>query len=170
MKLITFKLKYIPDIISWVKSEKDMVQWAGSAFTWPVSQRQFRNHLQMTKQEPPSLYPFALVKDDKLMGYCEISDYRRQFRSAMLSRVIIAPRYRRKGHGRFLVSKVTEYAFSTLELNRLALGVFDFNKAAISCYINSGFVHEGTLRQSAKVGRSYWNCNIMSILIEDWKC
>ena len=88
----------------------------------------------------------------------------------MLSRVIIAPRYRRKGYGKELVKKAVEYAFTTLELNRLALGVFDFNSAAISCYANSGFVYEGTLRQSARVGESYWNCKIMSVLIEDYKC
>jgi RimJ/RimL family protein N-acetyltransferase len=170
MELIPLKLKHIPMIISWVKTEADMVQWAGPAFTWPLSQRQFRKHLEAAKQEMPSLYPFTLDNAGKVIGYCEISDYRRQANSAMLSRVIIAPRYRGKGYGKELVKKAVEYAFRTFKLNRLALGVFDFNNAAISCYANSGFVYEGTLRQSARVGDSYWNCNIMSILTEDYKC
>lgn len=155
MELIPLKLKHIPKIISWVKTEADMVQWAGLAFTWPVSQRQFRQHLQAAKQEMPSLYPFTLDKTSNVIGYCEISDYRRQSNSAMLSRVIIEPRYRRKGYGKGLVKRAVEYAFRTLELNRLALGVFDFNNAAINCYNNSGFVYEVTLRQSARVGQSY---------------
>jgi len=170
MELIPFKLKYISDVISWVKSEEEMVQWAGSAFIWPLSQRQFRNHQKKAKEECPSLYPFALVKNDKIIGYCEISDYRQQFNSAMLSRVIIAPRYRGKGYGGLLVKKAVKQAFSTLNLNRIALGVFDFNKSAMNCYKKAGFEHEGTLRESAKAGKSYWNCHLMSILRKEWKC
>ena len=52
-----------------------------------------------------------------------------------------------------MISPVLKFGFEELGLNRIALGVFDFNKSAIKCYKNMGFKLEGTLRQSAKVRR-----------------
>ncbi len=168
MEVVAFKLKYVPEVLSWVKTEADMVQWAGHSFVWPLTQRQFREHLKGRGMPLSSLYPFALLLRGRLVGYCELSNHRRSAKSAMLSRVIIAPRRRGRGLGAFMVRDVLRFGFSDLELNRIDLGVFDFNEAAIRCYKRIGFVHEGTLRQSAKVGDSYWNCHLMSILREEW--
>lgn len=160
---------YIPEILSWIKTEADMVQWAGSAFSWPLTQKQFSEHLKAAKTQPPTLYPFTLCKKDELLGYCEISDYIRKYDSAMLSRVIIAPGKHGKGLGEFMIKEVLQFGFGELGLNRIGLGVFDFNHAAIKCYSKVGFVHEGIKRESAKVGDSSWNCHLMSILKREWK-
>ena len=61
------------------------------------------------------------------------------------------------------------YGFQKLQLNRIGLTVFDFNAPAINCYKKLGFVLEGTLRQPVKVGSSYWNCHLMSILQKEWQ-
>ncbi len=168
MEVVPFKLKYTPDVLSWVKTEADMVQWAGHTFVWPLTQRQFREHLKGRRTPLPSLYPFALLHRGRVAGYCELSNHRRSANSAMLSRVIIAPRRRARGCAAFMVREVLRFGFANLELNRIDLGVFDFNEAAIQCYKRIGFVHEGTLRQSARVGSSYWNCHLMSVLRGEW--
>jgi RimJ/RimL family protein N-acetyltransferase len=69
-----------------------------------------------------------------------------------------------------MVKQALQYAFSDLGLNRLGLGVFDSNETAIRCYTKAGFVLEGTLRQVVKVGNSYWNYYLMSVLRKEWKC
>ncbi len=168
MEILRFKMKYAPVILSWVKTEADTVQWAGHALVWPITQKQFRAHLRESQGQPPSLYPFALLNRGRVAGYCELSNHQRHSGSAMLSRVIVAPRRRGKGYATFMVREVLRIGFADLELNRVWLGVFDFNEAAIECYRRAGFVHEGTLRQSAKVGESYWNCHLMSILRKEW--
>ncbi len=170
MELVPFKQKHIRVIRSWIKTEADMIQWAGSTFVWPLTQNQFREHLKAARIEHPSLYPFSLEKRGKVVGYCEISDHRRRYNSAMLSRVIISARYRQKDLGKFMVKQALQYAFSDLGLNRLGLGVFDSNETAIRCYTRAGFVLEGTLRQVVKVGNSYWNYHLMSVLRKEWKC
>jgi RimJ/RimL family protein N-acetyltransferase len=170
MELVPFKQKHIREIHSWIKTEADMIQWAGSTFVWPLTQKQFREHLKAARIEHPSLYPFSLEKRGKVVGYCEISDHRRRYNSAMLSRVIISARYRQKDLGKFMVKQALQYAFSDLGLNRLGLGVFDSNETAIRCYTKAGFVLEGTLRQVVKVGNSYWNYHLMSVLRKEWKC
>jgi RimJ/RimL family protein N-acetyltransferase len=168
MEVLPFKLKYVPDILSWVKTEAEMVQWAGHAFVWPMTDRQFRAHLKQARAPLPTLYPFALVDRRRLVGYCELSDHRRASNSAMLSRVIVAPRRRGNGYGTLMIQEALRLGFVEFGVNRIGLGVFDFNEAAIKCYERAGFIREGTLRESAKVGDSYWNCHLMSILQKEW--
>jgi RimJ/RimL family protein N-acetyltransferase len=169
MKLEPFRQKYIREIISWIKTEQDMIQWAGSVFSWPLAQRQIREHLKAAGQELPTLYPFALHNRGKIVGYCEISDLKRRYNSAMLSRVLISPRRRGRGLGEFMINEALRIGFNQLGLNRIGLGVFDFNVPAIRCYVKAGFIYEGTMRQSAKAGDEYWNCHIMSVLQTEWK-
>jgi RimJ/RimL family protein N-acetyltransferase len=133
-----------------------------------MTERQFRAHLKESKTPLPILYPFALVDRGRIVGYCELSHHRRDSSSAMLSRVIVAPRRRGKGYGTLLIRETFRFGFVELGLNRIGLGVFDFNEAAIKCYERAGFVCEGTLRQTARVGDTYWSCRMMSILREEW--
>ncbi|MCX7795915.1 MAG: GNAT family N-acetyltransferase [bacterium] len=61
------------------------------------------------------------------------------------------------------------YAFEVLNLNRVELTVYDFNKRAIRCYEKTGFTLEGRLRQKIFKNGNYQDVLIMSILKEEWK-
>jgi len=163
-----FREKDIRRVYSWIKSERVLVQWAGPIFSWPFTQKQFRDHLRASRAKQPTFYPFGLYKGDLLVGYCELSDVHRKAQAARLSRVIISPGYRNKGLAQIMIENVLGFGFQEFGLNRIGLGVFDFNKPAIKCYKKLGFVLEGTLRESAKVGNSFWNCHMMSILRKEW--
>ena len=169
MKLERFRLKYLPKMLSWIGSEAQMVQWAGPAFTWPLTQKQFREHLQAARTKPASLYPFAWIHHGTILGYCELAQHNPRWGLAILSRVLISPGRRHEGLGRLMVSQAVQFGFEELGLHRIGLSVFDFNRAAIRCYSSVGFTLEGTLRQSARVGNSYWNCHVMSLLRTEWK-
>jgi len=140
MKVARFKLKNINDILQWIRTEAQMVQWAGSVFTWPITHKQFRTHLSAASSEPPTLYPFGLYDRTKIIGYAELSNHLCNSNSAMLSRVLISPRRRKIGLGQFMVKQLVDFGFTELGLNRIGLGVFDFNKAAMKCYTQAGFV------------------------------
>ncbi|MFC1495272.1 GNAT family N-acetyltransferase [Thermodesulfobacteriota bacterium] len=170
MEIIPLKSKYIREIVSWIKSESDMVQWAGLVFTWPMTQKQFKEHIKKGKKETQTLFPFVMVNDNRLIGYCELSAFHRHTNQARLTRVIISPWHRNKGMAAVMLKEVLNFGFETLDLNRIALGVFDFNEAAIKCYKKLGFSLEGTMRESAKTGNTYWNCYLMSILRKEWNC
>ena len=169
MKLERFKLKYVPQVVSWVDDEVQMVQWAGGAFRWPITQKQFREHLRVSRAKPPALYPFALIDRGAILGYCELAQYNPRWGLAILSRVLISPRRRHAGLGRLMVSRAVRFGFEELGLHRIGLSVFDFNRAAIRCYSSLDFVLEGTQRHCAKVDDSYWNCHLMSLLRTEWK-
>jgi RimJ/RimL family protein N-acetyltransferase len=168
LQIKRFREKDISRVCSWIKSEKVLVQWAGPIFSWPLTQKQFREHLRAVRTGTPTLYPLGLYLGSTLIGYCELSAYNRKSNSAQLSRVIVSPKYRHKGLALMMIKHVLAFGFQELELNRIGLGVFDFNKPAIKCYKKVGFTLEGTLRESAKVGNSFWDCHIMSILRKEW--
>jgi RimJ/RimL family protein N-acetyltransferase len=164
-----FKVRDISRICSWIKSEAAMVQWAGPAFSWPMTQKQLLGQLRTAKGKAATLFPFGLYRGSVLIGYCELARYDRKSQSAHLSRVIISPKHRNKGLAQIMIASVLRFGFGELGLNRIALGVFDFNKLAIKCYKKMGFKLEGTLRESSKVGDSFWNCHMMSILRKEWQ-
>lgn len=169
MKLMSFEREDVHQLLSWVEDEAGLMQWAGPSFTWPLTAEQFREHLRAAETTPPVLYPLGLYKTRAFLGYCELSDHRRRVDSAMLSRVVISPDHRGRGLGQLMVRQALAFGFERLKLHRIGLGVFDFNKSALRCYARAGFTHEGTLRDSARVGDERWNCHIMSILRPEWQ-
>jgi len=169
MELARFRVKDVVELLSWVGTEADMVQWAGPAFGWPLTAKQFRQHLLAAAVGPATLFAFGLYEGRQLHGYCELFDYRRAAQSAVLARVIVRPEDRGQGWGRFMVRRVVAFGFERLDLHRIGLGVFDFNEAALRCYARVGFRQEGTLRDSARVAGAYWNCHMMSMLRHEWQ-
>ena len=169
MNVGRFKRNHIPEVVSWSKDEADLIQWAGTVFSWPLTQTQFRRHLEAAQGEHPTLYPFGLYQGARILGYCELSDYQKRFQAARITRVIIHPKKRRQGLGQRMLRAVMEHGFCKMGMNRIALGVFDFNQTAIRCYETMGFIREGTLREPVKVGQEFWNCHLMSILRKEWE-
>lgn len=73
-----------------------------------------------------------------------------------------------KGFGKEAVRLMVDYAFETLNLNRVQLHVSVENKRAINVYKHVGFSIEGTLRQAMYFKNSYHDFYLMAILKEDW--
>ena len=168
MELTSFRRANVRELLSWFANEAELIQWAGPSFAWPLTAEQFTQRLQAAESDPPTLYPLGLYGGDALVGYCELSDPCWTAGSAKLSRVAIHPDRRGQGLGLFMVRRALAFGFEQLRLHRVGLGVFDFNTAAVRCYERAGFTHEGTLRDSARVGNERWNCHIMSILRPEW--
>ena len=54
-----------------------------------------------------------------------------------------------------MVRALLHIGFEDLKLHRISLGVYDFNHAAVSCYLKCGFRQEGLLRCVVKHGDEY---------------
>ncbi len=74
-----------------------------------------------------------------------------------------------KGYGTEATALLVEYAFATLNLHRVWLHVFDYNKAGRRTYEKAGFRQEGVLRQSHFAEGRYWDCVAMAILRDEWQ-
>lgn len=74
----------------------------------------------------------------------------------------------KKGYGSEVVGLMLNYAFNTLNLNRVQLHVAIKNKAAIKVYERNGFVIEGKLREAMYYDGQYWDFLLMAILKKDF--
>jgi RimJ/RimL family protein N-acetyltransferase len=73
-----------------------------------------------------------------------------------------------KGYGKEVTQLMVDYAFTTLNLNRVQLHVSSENKRAIQTYEACGFQKEGTLRQAMYHMGHYVDFYLMSILRNDY--
>ena len=73
-----------------------------------------------------------------------------------------------KGYGSEVTRLMIEYAFNTLNLNRIQLYVFKDNGAAVKVYKNAGFVIEGTLREAMYHKGGFCDFYVMGLLRKDF--
>lgn len=82
---------------------------------------------------------------------------------------MLAPEARGHGYTPVLLKKVLSYAFNTLQLHKVSLGVFDTNLRAKYIYEKFGFIQEGYFRDHVNVDNAYWGMYEMSILEHEWR-
>lgn len=89
-------------------------------------------------------------------------------RSAELGIMIGEKTYWDKGYGSEALGVLLGHAFDTLNLNRVYLRVFEYNKRAVRAYEKMGFVLEGRMRQAEYHAGKYVDVLFMSILQSEW--
>jgi RimJ/RimL family protein N-acetyltransferase len=73
------------------------------------------------------------------------------------------------GHGTEATRLMVDHAFSTMNLNRVWLHVYEDNERGIRAYTCVGFKKEGVLRQENFRDGRYWDTWVMGILRDEWK-
>jgi len=74
-----------------------------------------------------------------------------------------------KGYGTEAMNLILGFAFRDLNLNRVQLEAFDFNKRAQKCYLKVGFKEVGRRRKTRFIDGKYRDCIVMDILREEWQ-
>lgn len=77
-------------------------------------------------------------------------------------------KYWGKGYGKETLDLIIQYAFNTLNLRKLCLSVFDFNKRAYKCYLKCGFKEEGRRKEQYFRNGKYNDEILMGIFRSDW--
>ncbi|AJQ59215.1 MULTISPECIES: GNAT family N-acetyltransferase [Bacillus] len=167
IKLETFKKSDFKQLINWINSEEFLIQWSGNAFTFPLDEQQLEKYI-----ESANTFAFKVVDEETsdVIGHISLGQIDNINKSARIGKVLVGnTKMRGRSIGKHMMKAVLHIAFDKLKLHRVTLGVYDFNTSAISCYEKIGFVKEGLLRESKKVGETYWNLWEMSMLEYEWK-
>ena len=90
-------------------------------------------------------------------------------RGAELGIVIGDKAYWNKGYGTEVMRLLLHHGFTTLNLHRIFLRVFEGNPRAIRAYEKAGFVHEGRMRQAEFRDGKYLDVLLMSVLRPEWQ-
>ncbi|HDR6318796.1 GNAT family N-acetyltransferase [Bacillus pretiosus] len=166
IKLETFKKSDFKQLIGWIDSEEFLIQWSGNAFAYPLNEQQLENYIERS-----NTLAFKVIDEESLevVGHISLGQIDNINNSARIGKVLVGDtKMRGLSIGKHMMKAVLHVAFEELKLHRVTLGVYDFNTSAISCYEKIGFVKEGLLRESKKVGETYWNLWEMSMLEYEW--
>lgn len=172
IKLERFNYEEIPQLISWVPDKEFLLQWAGPSYTFELLDKQLRHDIDLMLENDAKSLMFSAkhIENNETVGHVQLMGIDRTNMSARIGRVIVGEKENRgKGIGFQIINAVLDIAFNELELHRVDLGVFDFNKSAIACYEKAGFIIEGKLRECRKINGQYWSLFNMSILENEYR-
>jgi RimJ/RimL family protein N-acetyltransferase len=151
-------------LLSWIENAGALMQFAGPAFTFPLTAEQLDKSLG-----DPNRFAFRVVdrNSGKMIGHAEIYLTKE---SAYLGRIIIGdPQMRGNGLGGQIVASLLDYAFDVLGQNKVQLNVFDWNTSAIKCYEKVGFLINPNKKAERVVNGQTWNALNMFIDKQKWK-
>ncbi|ADH98159.1 GNAT family N-acetyltransferase [Salisediminibacterium selenitireducens] len=157
-------------LIGWVDSAEFCMQWGGPQFTWPLTHEQLDIYLkEMEGDEPERLIYRAVSEDGRTVGHISLGRLDYSNRTGRMGKVLVGdPAMRGKGIAGNMVREICRIGFEELALERISLGVFDFNESAIAAYEKAGFQKEGFFRKFRQVGQRRWHLVEMSILKDEW--
>jgi RimJ/RimL family protein N-acetyltransferase len=150
-------------LISWIKNEEEMVQFAGPIFIYPVTHEQLRAY---NSQSVKQAFKVILSSTGEIIGHCELN-----FQNPIprLSRILIGDKFfRNKGFGKAIVRKMLNRVFMTTDFEHVDLSVFDWNKNAIASYRSVGFTINEGFETQMEVNGKIWTAFNMIISKQDY--
>lgn len=162
IKLEIFDTSDYDRLISWIDSEKLLFIFSAKIFNYPITHSQLNTY---TNNPNRIIYKVIELNSNLVIGHAELNNINFIDKNARICSVLIGDKnYRNKGFGSQIINELIKIAFKKMDLHRLDLGVYDFNKNAIKCYEKCGFEIEGLLKENIKIGHEYWSTYNMSIL------
>jgi RimJ/RimL family protein N-acetyltransferase len=110
---------------------------------------------------------WAVEVEGRLLGEARLDGLDRQDSRARLAIGLYDVSQLGKGLGREAIRLVLSHAFGMLRLHRVDLRVLAYNERAIRCYRACGFIEEGRERESARVGKAWYDDIIMGVLARE---
>ncbi len=173
IRLEYFTRADFPQLIDWINTEELLINWAGSLFHFPLTDKSMEWYISDTNDVASSnafVYKVVEETSGETVGHISLGNISQKNRSARISRVLIGSNeHKGKGYCKQMIREVLRFGFEELKLHRISLGVYDFNKPAIKCYQSSGFMIEGVTRDTLQHNNEWWSLVEMSILENEWR-
>jgi RimJ/RimL family protein N-acetyltransferase len=158
-----FKIEDCDRLISWIKSEEDLIQFAGSIFSYPLTREQLYEYINSQERQALKI---KLTDSGDIIGHCELNYSNKIPR---LSRILIGKEeLRNKGLGKEVVNQMISLIFKSSEFNLIELIVFDWNLSAISCYKKVGFYINNDWEDIITIKDKRWRAVSMLLERNNW--
>ena len=108
-------------------------------------------------------------QDWERVGFVILQGCRNPMQSIELKRIVLQTRVHGRGLGRACVRLLKGMAFRDLHAHRFWLDVKSLNTRALSLYTSEGFVEEGRLRESVRLGsddEARWDSLVVMSLLD----
>lgn len=151
IELQPFKIEDAPLLISKIKDEKMLLQFAGPMYHFPLTGDQLEGDLSDPNR---TLFKIVDQTDQNIIGHAQIFLKEETF---LLGRILIWDENNRgKGYGKKVMKELLEYGFSHFDRETAELNVYDWNTGAIECYKKVGFTIDPDIRKEAKIDEEIW--------------
>lgn len=169
LRLGPIKRNYIESFLKWF-NDPELTRYL--EIYRPMTRMAEEEWIEKIKDREDTIHLSIIVPSedgsDKLIGNCGLHKIHWKNRSAEIGIVIGEKEYQNKGYGTEAIELLLEYGFNTVNLNRIELTVYEYNKRAIKTYKKLGFIEEGRKRQFMWSKGAYHDGIIMSILADEW--
>jgi RimJ/RimL family protein N-acetyltransferase len=171
VRLRSFELSDLDEIMKhW--NDMELRNLVGSADRGPVCRSDEEEWIRTTwkQRQEKRIFTLAIetIAEGKLIGGISLGPIDWTSRSAMFGISIYDPKNRGKGYGQESTNLILDFGFTTLNLERVELFTFDFNKKAQKCYRKVGFKEVGRRRKARFIDGQYRDDIIMDILKDEW--
>jgi RimJ/RimL family protein N-acetyltransferase len=123
---------------------------------------------ELLGEQDRNWFYFAIELDGEVIGSGGIQNID-HFRRCCDLGISVGRDYWGKGYGQDAVRVLVDYAFTHLNMNRVALEVLADDERAVGAYKKAGFVEEGRMREYSWVNGRYEDALVMSILRSEWE-
>jgi len=121
-------------------------------------------------ENPPTSLMFGIINNKrKLMGVCGLTYIDWKNKHAEVSCYLTLSNWQKTKEAKDTIQTLTKYAFEELNLHRLWVEVFTISKENITLIKKLNFVKEGELREKLWREGKWWNSEIYSLLLSDYK-
>lgn len=159
----------LPQFVEWL-NDPEISQ--GLSMHTPLSMAEEENWFDKMLKSPNEERPLCIEarQDDgwQLIGNSGFFSIDWRNRNAELGIFIGDKNYWDQGYGTEGVRLLLRHGFSTLNLHRIFLRVFEDNPRAIRAYEKAGFIHEGRQRQAEYHDGQFHDVLFMSVLRPEW--
>ena len=169
IRLRAIERQDLPRFVEWL-NDPEVIQ--GLLFYLPMSLAEEEGWFENMLKRPPVEHPLVIDIHEGnewvMIGNCGVHNIDWRCRSAEVGIVIGEKRLWGHGYGTQAMQLLLNHCFETLNLNRVALDVYENNLRAIRSYEKAGFTQEGRNRQAMYQDGKYIDILKMSILHQEW--
>lgn len=159
-------------LIGWIDSEALLTSWSGSLFSFPLTIESMQWYVQDTNipgESDAFVYKAVDSITGQTVGHISLGGISWKNKSSRISRVLVNTANQGKGIGKQMINAVLKIGFEGLGLHRIALGVYQDNKAALNCYLQCGLKIEGISKDILWYNDTYLSMVDMAIMEDEWK-
>jgi RimJ/RimL family protein N-acetyltransferase len=151
IELQPFKIHDASELISKINDKRELLQFAGPAYHFPLTEEQLENDLD---SESRFMFRIFDETEQKTIGHAQIFLKENTF---LLGRILIWDENNRgKGYGKKTVQELLQYGFKNFYRETAELNVYDWNTGAIECYKKVGFEIDPDVMSEVSIDNELW--------------
>ncbi|WP_044639881.1 GNAT family N-acetyltransferase [Risungbinella massiliensis] len=148
--------------------DHEVRRWTGTQKCF--TKEQIHQYIEEKWKDSSSLLLLiALQENDEVIGDIAIQDIDSYNRNANIRIAISNENHQGKGYGKEAMTLMLNHGFGILNLHRIELNVFSYNKRALHVYKQLGFQIEGVQREALFYHHEYHDSILMSILEDEFR-